>query len=512
VRGVSPGRARGPVVVLEERSSPPVSDPSAALQAVGSELTALADSVGGDAAEILQAQAAMARDPEIAKAAAASDLPPAEAIAAAFAPFRAMLEEADDDYQRQRTGDIDDIVSSAQAVVEGRARRVRTPPVPGILVAASISPADTALIPRGELLGIVSGDGSPASHAAIIARALGIPAVLGAADLVDRLKAGEWVALDGDIGTVERVPAGARATVVQSGGGHLPSPGRAFTADGEAVEVRANIGGVAEAEAAREARIEGSGLVRTEFLFAGRATPPTVDEQAEVYARILEALPGEVVFRALDAGSDKPLEYAPADSGANPALGLRGIRLLLRHPDLLADQLRALCRAGAPERVRLMLPMVSRATEVEHARSIASEVFAAEGVELQLGAMIEVPVAALGVAELARVSDFFSIGTNDLLQYLLASDRAGEHWVGEDRLPPAAWRLLAQVFDDARSAGRPVGVCGELAAHPEWAGALWALGATSLSIAPAQAGRLATALAGRDAAGWRDVAERATRP
>jgi phosphotransferase system enzyme I (PtsI) len=505
--GVSAGRARGPVVTLEERTSPPVADPLAALEAVASELLALADLVGGDGAEILQAQAMMARDPEIAKAAAASELPPADAIAAAFAPFREALTAAADDYQRARVRDLDEIVQRARAVVEGRARRVRTPPVPGILVGASVSPADTALIPRRELLGIVSGDGSTVSHAAILARSLGIPAVVGAGKVVASLSAGEWVAIDGAVGAVERVPAQQSVSGAARAPQPLPAPGHALTADGEPIEVRANIGSVAEAEAAREVGIEGSGLVRTEFLFAARSVPPSVDEQSTVYARILDALPGDVVFRALDAGSDKPLAYAPVGESANPALGPRGIRLLLRHPGLLADQVRALCRAGALDRVHLMLPMVGSAEEVERARAVAAEVFAEEGAEFQIGAMIEVPAAALGLEDLAPVCDFFSVGSNDLLQYVLASDRAGDDWAGDDHIPPAVWRLLERVFRDASAAGCPVGVCGELASHPAWGGVLWALGAGSLSVAPAQAGPLAAALGTRSSAEWRALAD-----
>jgi phosphoenolpyruvate-protein kinase (PTS system EI component) len=284
-------------------------------------------------------------------------------------------------------------------------------------------------------------------------------------------------------------------------------PGGASTKDGERVELRANVGSLVEADLAREVGLTASGLVRTEFLFAGRESAPSVSEQVAAYDEILARLPGEVLVRALDAGSDKPLPYLPQRPSANPALGERGIRLLLRAPGLLADQVRALCRSAAPERVGLMLPMVSQPSELAAARRIATEVFADEGVELAVGAMIEVPIAALGIDALVPEADFLSVGTNDLLQYLFASDRAAADDVPWDEPPPAVWRLLAHVFEVAAAAGLPAGVCGELAGDPRWAGAVWGLGATTLSVAPARAAAVAEALATRSAAAWRSHAK-----
>lgn len=511
--GVSPGRARGPVVRLVERVGDPVPDPVEALRRVAAELRELGERVGAEAGDILVAQAAMAADPEIASAVAAAfagGMPGGEALDMAFAPFRAALAGATGEYQRGRVDDVDEIVRRARAVAEGRGARDRRPPVAGILVGETISPADTASFPAQELLGIVSGDGSAVSHAAIVARALGIPAVVGAAAAAAALDAGEWVAIDGGSGLVERVAAAERTSYsTRPGAGAslgTPSP---QTRDGRPVDIRANVGSLGEAQAARAAGLIASGLVRTEFLFAGRDSVPGVDDQAASYAALLDSLPGELIFRALDAGADKPLPYLPQAPTANPALGARGIRLLLRHPELLADQVRALCRTGAPDRTRLMLPMVSRAAELTEARAVARSVFVEEGVALPLGVMIEVPAAALVVDELAREADFFSIGTNDLLQYLFAADRSttgGEH----DAADPALWRLLRLAFEAGAAAGRPVGVCGELAAHPVWAGALWALGATSLSVGPAQAAAVAAALATRDASEWLALANSLT--
>jgi phosphotransferase system enzyme I (PtsI) len=501
--GVSPGRARGPVVRLSSRSTAPVPDPVLALRIVAGELRALADRVGGESGDILMAQAAMADDPEVASAvtsAIADGLAPGEAVEAAFAPFRAALAGARGEYHRGRVDDIDEIVRRARARTEGHGPRERQPPVAGILVGETISPADTASVPPQELLGIVSGDGSGVSHAAIVARSLGIPAVVGAAGVTAELQAGEWIVIDGDSGLVERVPDGDR-TAFTTRPTTQPGTLSPRTRDGHPVDLRANVGSLAEARAARAAGLRSSGLVRTEFLFAGRDRAPSVDVQAASYAALLDALPGELIFRALDAGADKPLPYLQQEPSANPALGTRGIRLLLKHPELLADQVRALCRAGAPERTKLMLPMISRARELKDARAVAREVFADEGVELSIGAMIEVPAAALTVDGLVPEADFFSVGTNDLVQYLFATDRtaaAGPDEAGE----PALWRLLRALFGAAVDAGRSAGVCGELAARPEWAGALWALGATSLSVAPAQAAAVSAALATQDAAEW----------
>jgi phosphoenolpyruvate-protein kinase (PTS system EI component) len=233
--------------------------------------------------------------------------------------------------------------------------------------------------------------------------------------------------------------------------------------------------------------------------------------QTAAYRAVLDRLSGEVIFRLLDAGGDKPVPYLPASEAANPALAIRGIRLLLRHTRFLQDQIRALSRAGDPERIAVMLPMVSRVEEIEETRSLASGVFKEEGVELRLGAMLEVPAAALAVAELAEQAEFFSIGTNDLLQHLFAADRnLGELDAIVSELPSAVWSLLASAIETAHAAQRPISVCGELAADDDGAGVLWALGADSLSINPLQATQVRATLRSRSKDEWNNVARSLT--
>ncbi len=510
--GSSPGIARGPVVVLRPRpvEGPLVEAPADALRAVAAELERLAESVPGAAAEILIAQAAMAADPQLLEDAARRHAGGADAVQAlrdAVAPYREALASARGAYQRERAADLDEILRRAIAVLERSDGVERHPPVPGILVGTSISPADTALFEPAELLGVVSSDGGDLSHVAILSRSLGIPAVLGVGAAVERLAAGSWVAIDGSEGTVEAVAAGDAYAPREAAPAPVRREGPARTADDVPVHLHVNVGDERDASRAAALGVEGAGLVRTEILFAGRDEAPTVDEQRQVYDALLDALPGPVSMRVLDAGSDKPLRYVAHDAGPNPALGERGIRLLLRNPQLLRDQVRALCRSRHAERIRVLLPMVARAEELRRTRALLEPVFAEEGRTLPLGAMIEVPAAALCADALAAESEFLSIGTNDLLQYLFAVDRVSaltRELV--EPLPEGVWRLLRAVFRAGAARGIEVGVCGELAADADAGGILWALGATSLSVGPGQVEGVRTALGQRTAEEWKALA------
>jgi phosphotransferase system enzyme I (PtsI) len=511
--GASGGIAQGPAVTLRAHATTPVGDPLVALTTVAQELAALADKLDGEAAEVVMAQSAMALDPEVhagVERALDQGSDGVTAVAGTFETFRAALEAAGSEYQRQRTSDIDEVSRRVVNLLEGVGATERWPPVPGILVADSVTAADYALFPEGDLIGIVSGDGGDRSHAAILARLLGIPAILSVGEATAELTAGTWLAIDGNSGVVNVLAAESRRTYRRANHNGRPRAEAleaAQTADGAPVDLRANIGGPADAEAASGEGLTSSGLVRTEFLFSNTASPPPVPEQVTAYESILTRVPGEVTFRLLDAGGDKPVPYLPAPAADNPALAVRGIRLLLRHPEFLADQLRALCRTGGSHRVTVMLPMVSRASEVRDARTIAHEVFESEGVELPIGAMLEVPAAALAVDELAAECDFFSIGTNDLLQYLFAADRqVGELDSIVTPLPRAAWALLARTIADAHAAGRPIGVCGELAGDGVGPGVLWALGVTSLSVNPLAVQSVRTCLRSRTGEQWRALA------
>ena len=259
--------------------------------------------------------------------------------------------------------------------------------------------------------------------------------------------------------------------------------------DGARVEVFANLGSAAEAATAVELGAEGVGLLRTEFLFLDREQLPDEDEQAETLREIARALEGRpLVVRTLDAGADKPLPALPMPSEANPFLGVRGIRLALQRPEILATQLRAILRVAAEHPVKAMLPMVATLGEIQATRALLDEARAATGIDapLELGIMVEVPAAALTAARLAPHVDFFSLGTNDLAQYTMAAERGDERLAALLAGPqPAVLRLVRATVEGAAAQGRWVGVCGELAGDPAAAVLLAGLGVTELSMAPA---------------------------
>ena len=308
--------------------------------------------------------------------------------------------------------------------------------------------------------------------------------------------------VDGDAGLVVVDPtdevahefqdkAASRAEAVDTARREASQP--AVTADGDRIEVAANVGSVEDAAAAVEAGAEGVGLLRTEFLFLDRATPPSEDDQEAVYRAVAVAMGGlPVILRTLDVGGDKPLSYLARPEEANPFLGVRGVRLQLNEPDLLEPQLRAAVRVAADHPLRVMFPMVADAAEARAARDAVDrvrEALAAEGQKVpdrvEVGVMIEVPSAALTAGRLAEVVDFFSIGTNDLTQYVMAAER-GNPALGalNDPLHPAVLQLIAATVEGAKERGRWVGVCGEMAGDPLATPLLIGLGVTELSMSP----------------------------
>jgi phosphotransferase system enzyme I (PtsI) len=359
---------------------------------------------------------------------------------------------------------------------------------PFVLVARDLAPADTALLDPGSVLAFVTEEGGPTSHTAILARAIGVPAVVACAGCTN-LPEGAMVLVDGASGSVtvdpapgdivaaeERAATRAAAAATTSGAGR--------TADGHAVPLLANIGGPKDIAAAVAHGAEGVGLYRTEFLFLDRADPPTVVEQEAAYRAALEAFPaGPVVVRVLDAGADKPLAFLPSPGDEpNPALGERGLRMLQRHPEVLADQLAALARAGEglPAELRVMAPMVADASD---ARYFADSCRAA-GIA-SAGVMIEIPAAALRARDIAGEVDFFSLGTNDLAQYACAADRQiGALARLQDPWQPALLDLVATSAAAAADAAKGCGVCGEAAGDPALACVLVGLGVSSLSMSP----------------------------
>jgi phosphocarrier protein FPr len=347
-------------------------------------------------------------------------------------------------------------------------------------------------------MAIATARGSATAHAAILARALGLPAVVGLGAGVLAIDEGTTVLLDGEAGTVTVDPPAdvlkesrarrerleRRRAVARE---HAAEP--AITRDGERIEVFANLGAAGEATRAVQLGAEGVGLLRTEFLFLGRDELPGEEEQAETLRAIAVALDGrDLVVRTLDAGADKPLPALPMPPEDNPFLGVRGIRLALARPDVLATQFRAILRVAAEHPVKTMLPMVATLAEITAARRLLDQARADTGIDtpMELGIMVEVPAAALAAARLAAHVDFFSLGTNDLTQYTMAAERGDARLAALLAGPqPAVLRLVAATVAGAAAHGRWVGVCGELAGDPAAAVLLTGLGVTELSMAAA---------------------------
>ncbi len=368
------------------------------------------------------------------------------------------------------------------------------PDHPVIVIAQNLSPSDTASLDRSRVLGFCTAAGGPTSHAAIIARALNLPAVVSAGAEILAVDNATQVVLNGIDGTLVIAPsedvleqsrqAQHRWQTLRSEA-HKSAAQPAVTRDGHRVEVVANIGGLEDARKAVQMGAEGVGLLRTEFLFLDRADAPSEHEQFEVYRDIVLALNNQpVIVRTLDIGGDKPLLYVDVPHEENPFLGERGIRLCLARPDLFRLQLRAILRAAAYGPLRIMFPMVADLSEWRAARALVEELCRDLNAPLpEMGIMVEVPSAALMADAFASQVDFFSIGTNDLTQYTLAMDRMHPKLAGKsDGLHPAVLRLIARTVDAAHKAGKWVGICGELGADPQAVPILVGLGVDELSV------------------------------
>jgi phosphotransferase system enzyme I (PtsI) len=470
-----------------------------------------------EAADVLEAQALMAQDPGLAEridTLTGAGLTAERAIFEAFGEFRAAL-AAVGGYLGERVGDLDDIAARAIAVASG----VPMPGVPDraepfVLVARDLAPADTALLDLDKVLALVTEEGGPTSHTAILARARGIPAVVGVAG-ARTLGDGIPVLVDAAAGTVTPNPTEDAlkelAERAQRAAQSRAVTGPCRTADGVPIALLANIGGPSDVEAAVKAGAEGVGLFRTEFLYLGSATPPTFETQVEAYRAVLDGFPGKrVVARTLDAGADKPLPFLPLGHEPNPALGVRGLRAFRgEHRDLLDTQLRALAAAAEQSEAQLwvMAPMVADANDAKW----FAEQARAHGLT-QVGVMIEVPAAALGAKAVLDAVDFASLGTNDLAQYTLAADRMlGALGQLQDPWHPAVLKLIELTGIAGKTTGKPVGVCGEAAADPKLAPVLVGLGVTSLSMAPAAIPEVRAALAEHTLARCQELAAEALR-
>ncbi|MEU4739017.1 phosphoenolpyruvate--protein phosphotransferase [Actinosynnema sp. NPDC023658] len=490
--GVSSGRASGPVVrVAEPLGEPPAgpapADPQAeaariapAAEVVAARLRERAAAASGDAKDVLETTAAMASDPALLsqseKLVTSDALPAARAVHQAAAGFISALEAAGG-YMAERARDVRDVRDRLVAELLGVAAP-GVPPLasPSVLVARDLAPADTAGLDPAKVLALVTEEGGPTSHTAILARSLGIPAVVACRGVLDLDVPALLV--DGDTGVVQPSDGTVRAAHVA---GRAEWNGVGALRDGYRVKVLGNVGSPADAVAAAAGGAEGVGLFRTEFCFLSAASEPSVEEQREAYAAVLAPFAGKpVVVRTLDAGADKPLPFLAPEPEPNPALGVRGLRVAFDRPDVLERQLEAIALAAADTgaEVSVMAPMVATAAEaawfVERARAANLR---------RAGVMIEIPAAALLAREILAVVDFVSIGTNDLAQYVFAADRqVGAVAALNDPWQPALLRLVELVGAAGTAAGKPVGVCGEAAADPLLACVLTGLGVTSLSM------------------------------
>ena len=429
-----------------------------------------------------------------------------------------------DEYLRARAADLRDLGRRVVARLGGAGRDGDGEAA--VLVADDLGAAEVAELDPARVRALATAGGGPTSHASIIARGLGIPAVAGLGPSVLAVPPGTTLIVDGGAGTVDVAPAAdavaahearARDDAAREARARERAGEPAVTTDGRHVEVAANVGGPGDVDAAVAAGAEGVGLLRSEFLFLDRAEPPSEDEQTEAYEEAVRAFGGRrVVVRTLDAGADKPLRYLRSAPEANPFLGVRGLRLALAHPDALRTQLRAVLRAAAAGPIGIMFPMVSEVDEFRRAAAALEEArasLAEEGVEapaVEVGAMVEVPAAAVMAEKLAAEADFLSVGTNDLVQYVMAAER-GNAGVARlsDPVHPAVLRLIARVARAGRAGGARVAVCGEAASDPAAIPLLVGLGVDELSVAPRRVPLVKAQVRSLDAEAAAALAERA---
>ncbi|NKX55060.1 phosphoenolpyruvate--protein phosphotransferase [Arthrobacter mobilis] len=506
--GVSPGRVVGPVVQMPPAVAEPAPDGAlpagatpeteterikAAAKSVQAVLKSRAAAATGDAAEVLKATALMAADPMLVKSAA-------KLLAAGRSAERAVWEAGGQvaeqlrslgGYMAERAADVLDVRARIVAELRGEpAPGIPDSAGPVILAAEDLAPADTATLDPDRIIALVTAGGGPQSHTAIIARALGLPAVVAAAGVTE-LPEGTEVYVDGAAGLVVTDPGEAELAAAAEYAARPTLPpfnGTGTTADGHRVPLLANVGGGEEAAVAAAAGAEGVGLLRTEFCFLNRTEEPTVEEQVEAYKAVFDAFPGKkVVVRTLDAGADKPLPFLTDATEPNPALGVRGYRTDLTSPGVLERQLAAIAQAAAQSQAQVwvMAPMISTAGEAGRFATLCADA----GLKTS-GVMVEVPSAAVTAGSILKRVDFVSLGTNDLTQYTMAADRQlGPLAALNDPWQPAVLRLVQATVDGARQAAageqepaKPVGVCGESAADPALAVVLVGLGVATLSM------------------------------
>lgn len=487
--------------------------------------------LGKDQADIFTAQILMLDDPafigEASRLIEERKLIAAAAVNQVTADLSATLTALPDEYLRERAADIRDVGERLLTHLGAMTASEVILKEPSVLVGADIKPSQVARLPQEKLLALVSGAGGPSSHVAILARSLGIPAVLGIGEIAREIEDGDILAVDGTRGQVELNPAATELvrwlqieTEEKNEKDKLQSIGKLTneTIDGHRVRLMVNISGPADLKHPLIQLAEGVGLFRTEFIYMDKKELPGEEEQFEIYKEVVAFFaPYPVTIRTMDIGGDKDIAYLRLEREENPFLGLRSIRFSLAHPEIFRTQLRAILRAGAYGNVKVMFPMVSNTSEVRAARahldaareelnSAGNEVVAA----IEVGIMVEVPAAALTADILAAEVDFFSIGSNDLIQYTLAADRHNPAVAGlYEPFHPAVLRQIEGVVRAAHEAGIRVGICGEMAGDPVATPFLLGVGLDELSMSAPSVLRVKQALRSLSYAKAKELARKA---
>ena len=520
-KGVSKGVAAGPISFYRRASSViprhEVSDTAAELErfraareTAKEQLAKLYDKAlaeaGEDAAMLFEAHQMMLDDLDFVESIEGmieNDRVNAEAaVSDTGAQFAEMFAAMDDSYMQARAADIRDISARVIGILTGEGESGIVSDVPCIVAADDLAPSETVQLDKALILGFITAGGSANSHTAILARTMGIPAIISAGDALQPEMEGKYAIIDGQTGEAVIEPDDAereRLLKKQAKEKALKEllnqlKGKPnVTKDGRNVMVYCNIGSPADIDAVLQNDGGGIGLFRSEFLYLQGSDYPTEDEQFKAYKTVAERMGGRrVIIRTLDIGADKQADYFHLDKEENPAMGLRAIRICLTRPEVFRTQLRALYRASAYGKIAIMFPMITSVWEVQEIKRICRNIraeLAEEGVpmadKVELGIMIETPAAVMMSAELAHEVDFFSVGTNDLTQYTLAVDRQG---VGLDRFfdahHPAVLRMIRMVAENAHKAGIWIGICGELGADAELTETFLSMGIDELSVSP----------------------------
>lgn len=520
-KGVSKGVAAGPISFYRRASGViprhEVSDTAAELErfraareTAKEQLAKLYDKAlaeaGEDAAMLFEAHQMMLDDLDFVESIEGmieNDRVNAEAaVSDTGAQFAEMFAAMDDSYMQARAADIRDISARVIGILTGEGESGIVSDVPCIVAADDLAPSETVQLDKALILGFITAGGSANSHTAILARTMGIPAIIGAGDALQPKMEGKYAIIDGQTGEAVIEPdeaererllkKQAKEKALKELLDQLKDKPN-VTKDGRNVMVYCNIGSPADIDAVLQNDGGGIGLFRSEFLYLQGSDYPTEDEQFEAYKTVAERMGGRrVIIRTLDIGADKQADYFHLDKEENPAMGLRAIRICLTRPEVFRTQLRALYRASAYGKIAIMFPMITSVWEVQEIKRICRNIraeLAEEGVpmadKVELGIMIETPAAVMMSAELAREVDFFSVGTNDLTQYTLAVDRQG---VGLDRFfdahHPAVLRMLRMAAENAHKAGIWIGICGELGADAELIETFLSMGIDELSVSP----------------------------